>query len=67
MKKLFCMTLMILGMMSMAFAADAKGGIRGIVIDASSREALEFVNPSSLAPAGAVQRATGRSPALSES
>ncbi|MBO7270178.1 MAG: TonB-dependent receptor, partial [Bacteroidales bacterium] len=44
MKKLFCMTLMILGMMSMAFAADAKGGIRGIVIDASSREALEFVN-----------------------
>lgn len=44
MKKLFCMTLMILGMMSMAFAADAKGGIKGIVIDASSREALEFVN-----------------------
>lgn len=49
MKKLLCSALLLLGMMNVAFATDAdapatRGAIRGVVIDASSREALEFVN-----------------------
>ena len=48
MKRLLAFALLFLGLANFAFAADVaadvKGGVKGFVIDAKSREALEFVN-----------------------